>query len=62
MTYQPLQTDAPPQTAPVRWDRVCDVREKIARGDYDRLTDAQLADAIAPMLCAEDLTSTPTDV
>lgn len=50
MTPQLSLIDASRQTTPIRWDRVRDAREKLERGDYDLLTDAELGDAMISVL------------
>ena len=50
MTLQTPSIDASQPITPIRWERVRDAREKLERGDYDRLTDAELAAAMAESL------------
>ena len=50
MKLQKPSIDATPQITPIRWERVREAQEKLARGDYDRLTDAELAAAMAESL------------
>ena len=50
MTLHTPSIDAPQQITPVRWERVREAREKLERGDYDRVTDVELEAVLAELL------------
>lgn len=55
MSHVAPQMPLPPalnSLPPIRWDRVADARMKIARGDYDRLADTELAAELAAAVIA----------